>query len=322
MNTEITDPEDVKISIISDEDTAEAIITGLTDMIENAYAIISFVHSSFDARGNSLINRKNFSFIKTEAGAFEHSTDSPDFLTMNEFSSYLGSSLRPGEDESSVLVLAVFDFDNLNIPEGSAELAKPEEVFQWVVRSGTIIPDDYCDSEWNGVKVQAGPEFVLEGADEYLGYAGEAEDFELPDTSMAVEFMQNLLHKAPDGNHVITVVLSDIVEGYNTSDLTFHKAGDKVVFDQTRGAMTVIDISSTVAAGEHAGVTLRSYIDRSEEDGFQAGEDRQEVRGWHLSLAGIHALSADECSEAYCIDEETGEPTLSEDYVSYCNGWL
>lgn len=321
MNTEITLQDTNEEALNSDRETAEAILSGLTDLVDQNYGVISFVNNSVDSQGNLKLTRKNFSFIKTEAGAFEYSTDSTDFLNWQEFSSYLGSSLRPSPEESSILVLAVFDFDELDIPEGQSSNAVPRDVFQWVIQDGSIKPDYYCETEWNGIKAKAGPEFVTGEPDEYLGYIGGEEEFELPDTDMVAEFMQSLVQKAPDGNHVITVVLSDVVEGYNTSDLTFHKSGDDIVIDQTRGGMVIIDISTTIAAGEHAGVTLRSYLNRAHDDGFEINEEAQEVRSWHLSLDTIHPLSADECRETYCIDEETGNATSPESYVAYCDAW-
>lgn len=321
MDTEIADTEDMKALPVSDEETSGAIISGLTGMVDNAYGIVSIIKTSIGPEAKPLIERKNFSFLSTEAGYFEYPQNGPDFLAIDDFSEYLSKSLRPDPEDSTILVLAVFDFNDVNLPEGNHITAMPKEVLQWVVINGTIIPDDYCETEWNTVKAQPGPEFVTESPDEYLGYLSEEEEFELPDTDMVAEFMQSLVQRAPDGNHVITIVLSDIVEGYNTSDLTFHKSGDEVVIDQTRGGMAIIDISTTIAGGNHAGVTLRSYLNRAQEDGFEANEEPQEVRSWHLSLDNIYALTSDECRETYCIDEETGDATTPESYVTYCDAW-
>lgn len=321
MNTENIVPEDTYPFYVEDTETAESIISGLIDMAENAYGIVSLVNASIGYEAKPVIERKNFSFLSTESGYFEYPQDLPDFLDIDEFSGYLSRSLRPEQGMSSILALAVFDFKDVDIPAGGTPSSTPREVFQWIVRNGTIVPDDYCETEWSGVKVQPGPEFVMDEPDEYLGYAGSDDEFELPDTSMVAEFMKSLVEKAPDGNHVITVVLSDIVEGYNTSELTFHKAGDTVVIDQTRGGMIIIDISTTIATGEHAGITLRSYLNREHDDGFEAHEDSQEVRSWHLSWDSVRPLSADECRETYCIDEETGDATSPESYVAYREAW-
>lgn len=318
MNTEIAPPEDNDESFNPDRETAESILSGLTELVENKYAIISLVKNSVEPNGNLALTRKNFSFIKTEAGAFEYSIDSPDFLTWTEFASYLSSSLRPEPEQSHILVLAVFDFEGLNLSNGGTELLEPQEAFQWTISNGTIIPDYYSDSEWNGVKIQPGPEFILEGNLEE-SFVEPEDAFELPDTAVAVEFMQSLIQQAPNGNHVISVVLSDSVAGYSSMNLMFRKSGDIVVLDQTRGAEIVFDISSTIETGEHAGVTLRSYLTRNEADGFEAGTDSQEVRCWHLSPEGIHPLSADESLKTYCVDEETGEDIIPEPYVKYCD---
>jgi hypothetical protein len=326
MNTENTNSEDVQDLIFAEEDlnSAEAIVDGMTDLVYDAYAVISLVRVKVGDDGEEIIDRKNFSFINTEAGSFENSNETQDFVSIQEFSHYLASSLHPSPDENNVLLLAVFDYRNMDLSDAKPELSEPESVYQWVIEEGTITPDNYSNTVWNGVRTQPGPEFI-QGEFENFPEDIDEENFELPDTTVAVPFMNSLIRNASDGNHVITVVLSDVDEEYNVSTLTFHKSGDIVVMDQTRGAMLIIDISSTLEAGEHAGLTLRSYLTRSEEDGFEPSEDMedtQEVRGWLISPAGIHAFTEDECIDAYCIDAVSGEPMDPEPNVKYCKAWL
>lgn len=324
MDTEKRAPDDMYEFMSPEEkaETADVLIDALTDEVVNGYGVISLIHTSLDQSGAETTDRKNFTFIKTEAGAFEHNSSGQDCVDLAEFSSFFADSLCPTQQENNVLLLAVFDYLKMQLPEETHEDLKPEYVYQWVVSDGFISPDRYCNAEWKGVRIQPGVEFMEEGAEESTA---DNDDFELPDTSMALPFIRSLILNAPDGNNIISVVFSDVDEGYNSSVLPFNKSGELIVMDEPRGAMMVIDISSTLATGGHAGVALISYVDRKEEDGFEPNPDldeNKELRGWEISLGkGVYALNEEECLEAYCNDTETGETFIPEIKARYCAAW-
>lgn len=326
MDTE-KDTPDRSESAMTPEDKSEvatAFLEALTDGVEYGYGVISLINAVTDVSGNEIMDRKNFAFIKTEAGSFEHNSEVQDFVDLPEFTEHFANSLYSSNNGTSILLLAVFDYLKMELPHGTHELLKPEHVHQWIVTDGFLYPDTYCNTEWNGVNVQPGFEFLDEN-DLEEDYSEDGEDFELPDTSLAVPFVTSLISNAPDGNNVITVIFSDIDDGYNASSLCFHKSGENIIMEETLGAMMVIDISSTLASGGHTGIALRSYVDRSESDGFEYNDDiqeAQELRGWEISLTkGVYALSQEECLEAYCNDTETGETFTPEPNVSYCAAW-
>lgn len=298
--------------------TAAGVIDALMDLVDKGYGILSIISTD----GDTLL-RKNFGFVKSDAMAFEHHTGEENSVSLKEFECLLAKQLNSSENSGSSLVMAVFDYIYSNTADDVIVLNKPEYAYQWSFEAGTIVPDYTSNNTWGGVEIQPGLKFV-EGDEPDEPDYGIEEEFALPDTSMVGPFMTSLVRKAPDGNNVVTVVLSDIDADFNVSSFTFHKSGDTVSMDETAGALMVIDIASTVNSGEHAGVALRSYLDRTEKDGFAFetdSDERQEIRGWHLSLAGIHAFSADECLEVYSVDEETGEPVEPEPNVKYCAAW-